>query len=335
VSEERIEEVVIIGSGPAAWTAAVYAARARLDPLVYEGAPSREMIPGGQLMFTTEVENYPGFPEGVDGQTLMMDMRAQAQRFDTRIVTDDIVEVDASSRPFVLESAAGDRIRTRTVIVATGARANWLGLENEERLAQSGGGVSACAVCDGALPAFRNQVLAVVGGGDSAMEEATYLTKFAEKVVIVHRRDTFRASPIMAERALANPKIQVEWDSEVTEVLGDDFVTGVRLRHTITGEEREIEVGGLFMAIGHTPNTAFLAGVLDLDEAGYIITPTPWRTATSVEGIFAAGDVMDSYYRQAVTAAGTGCMAALEAERYLAHSVEADVGSEVPAEPVA
>jgi len=335
VSEERIEEVVIIGSGPAAWTAAVYAARARLDPLVYEGAPSREMIPGGQLMFTTEVENYPGFPEGVDGQKLMMDMRAQAQRFDTRIVTDDIVRVDASSRPFALESAAGDRIRAHTVIVATGARANWLGLENEERLAQSGGGVSACAVCDGALPAFRNQVLAVVGGGDSAMEEATYLTKFAEKVVIVHRRDTFRASPIMAERALANPKIQVEWNSEVTEVLGDDFVTGIRLRDTITGEEREIEVGGLFMAIGHTPNTSFLADVLDLDDAGYIVTPTPWRTATSVEGIFAAGDVMDSYYRQAVTAAGTGCMAALEAERYLAHSVDADVGSEVPAEPVA
>ncbi len=331
----QIENVVIVGSGPAAWTAAVYAARARLDPLVYEGAPSREMIPGGQLMFTTEVENYPGFPEGVDGQTLMMGMRAQAERFDTRIITDDIVEVDPTERPFRLRSAGGDTLRARTVIIATGARANWLGLHNEERLAQSGGGVSACAVCDGALPAFRDQVLAVVGGGDSAMEEATYLTKFARQVVIIHRRDAFRASPIMAERALNDPKIRVEWNSVVTEVLGDDFVTGLRLRDTVTGEEREIEVGGLFLAIGHTPNTAFLKGVVELDETGYILTPEPWRTATSVEGIFAAGDVMDSYYRQAVTAAGTGCMAALEAERYLAHAVEADVGSDLPTEPVA
>ena len=331
----QIENVVIVGSGPAAWTAAVYAARARLDPLVYEGAPSREMIPGGQLMFTTEVENYPGFPEGVDGQTLMMGMRAQAERFDTRIITDDIVEVDPTERPFRLRSAGGDTLRARTVIIATGARANWLGLHNEERLAQSGGGVSACAVCDGALPAFRDQVLAVVGGGDSAMEEATYLTKFARQVVIIHRRDAFRASPIMAERALNDPKIRVEWNSVVTEVLGDDFVTGLRLRDTVTGEEREIEVGGLFLAIGHTPNTAFLKGVVELDETGYILTPEPWRTATSVEGIFAAGDVMDSYYRQAVTAAGTGCMAAREAERYLAHAVEADVGSDLPTEPVA
>ncbi len=335
VSEDRIENVVIIGSGPAGWTAAVYAARARLDPLVFEGAPSREMIPGGQLMFTTEVENYPGFPEGIDGQELMMSMRKQAERFDTRILTEDIVEVDASGRPFILRSSEGRTIRARTVIVATGARANWLGLENEQRLAHSGGGVSACAVCDGALPAFRDQVLAVVGGGDSAMEEATYLTKFAKEVLIIHRRDAFRASPIMAERALDNPKIKVAWNSTVTEVLGDDFITGLRLKDTHTGEEREVEVGGLFLAIGHTPNTAFLRGVVELDEAGYIRTHTNWRTATSVEGIFAAGDVMDDYFRQAVTAAGTGCMAALEAERYLAHGHPTDPGVDVSAEAVA
>jgi thioredoxin reductase (NADPH) len=318
MTEHRIEDVVIIGSGPAAWTAAIYAARARLDPLVFEGAPSREMIPGGQLMFTTEVENYPGFEEGVDGQTLMMTMKAQAERFDTRVITDDIVEVEGDESPFLLRSAEGNEVKAKAVIVATGARANWLGLPNEERLAQAGGGVSACAVCDGALPAFREQVLAVVGGGDSAMEEATYLTRFASEVVLIHRRDEFRASPIMAERALANPKIRVEWNTVVTEVLGDDFITGIRLKDTATGEEREMAVGGLFMAIGHTPNTGFLEGRLEMDLAGYLITPKHWRTETSIEGIFAAGDVMDPYYRQAVTAAGTGCMAALEAERWLA-----------------
>ncbi len=335
MTESRIEDVVIIGSGPAGWTAAVYAARARLEPLVFEGAPSREMIPGGQLMFTTEVENFPGFPEGIDGQKLMLEMKAQAERFGTRVVTDDIVEVDPSSRPFRLRTAEGNVVHARTVIVATGARANWLGLDNEERLAQTGGGVSACAVCDGALPAFRDQVLAVVGGGDSAMEEALYLTKFAREVVLIHRRDTFRASPIMAERALEDPKIRVEWNTEVSEVLGEEFITGLRLRDTGTGEERELEVGGLFLGIGHTPNTGFLAGVLDLDEAGYIVTQTPWRTETKVPGIFAAGDVMDSYYRQAVTAAGTGCMAALEAERFLAHQGGEDAGHDLPAEPVA
>ncbi len=319
MSENPIEKVVIVGSGPAAWTAAIYAARARLDPLVFEGAPSREMIPGGQLMFTTEVENYPGFAEGVDGQTLMMQMKGQAERFDTRIITDDIVEVDTDRRPFLLRSAEGKEVSSHTVIIATGARANWLGLENEERLAQSGGGVSACAVCDGALPAFRDQVVGVVGGGDSAMEEATYLTKFAKEVVIIHRRDTFRASPIMAERVLENEKVRVEWNTVVTEVLGDDFITGVRLRDVSTGDERVLEVGGLFMAIGHTPNTGFLEGRLAMDEEGYLLTRQPWRTETSIPGIFAAGDVMDSYYRQAVTAAGTGCMAALEAERWLAH----------------
>jgi thioredoxin reductase (NADPH) len=329
-----IENVVIIGSGPAGWTAAVYAARARLEPLVIEGGPSREMIPGGQLMFTTDIENFPGFPEGVDGQKLMADMKRQAERFGTRVVTDDVVEVDTSVRPFRLVTRYSGEFRARSVILATGARANWLGLHNEERLAHSGGGVSACAVCDGALPAFRDRVLAVVGGGDSAMEEATYLTKFAREVVIVHRRDSFRASPIMAERALENPKIRVAWNSEVVDVLGDDFITGLRVRDTVTGEESEMEVGGLFLAIGHTPNTAFLQGVVELNEAGYVVPAEPWRTRTSVEGIFAAGDVMDDYYRQAVTAAGTGCMAALEAERWLAHGVEAEI-HDIPAEPVA
>lgn len=317
MSGERTEQVVIVGSGPAAWTAAIYAARANLEPLVFEGAPSRLMIPGGQLMFTTEIENFPGFRDGVDGQTLMMEMRAQALRFETRVVTDDIVDVDVEQHPFLLRSSQGEEVRARTVIVATGARANWLGLPNEERLAQVGGGVSACAVCDGALPAFRDQVLAVVGGGDTAMEEALYLTKFAREVVLIHRRDRFRASPIMAERVLAHEKIRVEWNTVVTEVHGDEFIAGIRLQDTGTGEERDLAVGGLFVAIGHTPNTDFLQGKLDTDDHGYLRTARAWRTETSVPGIFAAGDVMDAYYRQAVTAAGTGCMAALEAERWL------------------
>jgi thioredoxin reductase (NADPH) len=313
------ETLVIVGSGPAAWTAAIYAARANLDPLVIEGEPSREMIPGGQLMFTTEIENFPGFPEGVDGQALMARMKEQAERFGTRTMMESVAAVDFSRRPFVLTPTYSEPVRARAVIVATGARANWLDLPNEQRLAHSGGGVSACAVCDGALPAFRGKRLAVVGGGDSAMEEATYLTKYASEVVIVHRRDSFRASKIMAERTLENPKIRVEWNTEVTDVLGDDFVRAVRLVDTVTGLEREMEVGGLFVAIGHTPNTAFLEGQVDLTPHGYVVCPHPWRTATSVDGVFAAGDVMDDYYRQAVTAAGTGCMAALEAERWLAH----------------
>lgn len=314
-----LEQVVIIGSGPAGWTAAIYAARASLEPLVFEGAGSRTMIPGGQLMFTTEVENYPGFKDGITGQDLMMEMRAQAQRFGTRILTEDIVDVDLEQRPFVLESSRGKKVRARTVIVATGANARWIGLPNEERLAQTGGGVSACAVCDGALPHFRDKVLAVVGGGDSAMEDALYLTKFAREVVIIHRRDELRASAIMADRALANEKIRMAWNKVVTEVLGDDVITGLRLKDTVTGEESELAVSGLFVAIGHTPNTAFLKGKVKLKENGYIEVPVPWRTATSVPGVFACGDVMDDYYRQAVSAAGTGCMAALDAERFLAH----------------
>jgi len=318
-SPRDLEQVVIIGSGPAGWTAAIYAARASLQPLVFEGAGSRTMIPGGQLMFTTEVENYPGFREGVTGQELMMEMRAQAERFGTRILTEDIVDVDFEQRPLLLRSSRGKEVRTETVILATGANAKWIGLANEERLAQTGGGVSACAVCDGALPAFRDKVLAVVGGGDSAMEDALYLTKFAREVVIVHRRDELRASKIMADRALENPKIRFAWNKVVTEVLGDDEITGLRLEDPVTGQESELPVSGLFVAIGHTPNTGFLKGKLRLKENGYIEMPVPWRTNTSVPGVFACGDVMDDYYRQAVSAAGTGCMAALDAERWLAH----------------
>jgi len=313
------EKVVIIGSGPAAWTAAIYAARAHLEPLVIEGEPGRDMIPGGQLMYTTDIENFPGFPKGVDGQELMMMMREQAIRFGARIVTENVVAVDFSGYPFRLTPSYSEPLAALSVIVATGARANWLGLHNEERLARSGGGVSACAVCDGALPLFRNKVLAVVGGGDSAMEEATYLTKFAREVRLIHRRDSFRASQVMAQRVLSNPKIRIEWNTQVIDVLGDDVINGLVLQNVKTGEENQVEVGGLFVAIGHTPNTDFLRGQIDLHETGYVVTPSPWRTCTSVPGVFAAGDVMDSYYRQAITAAGTGCMAALEAERWLAH----------------
>jgi thioredoxin reductase (NADPH) len=292
----RTETLAIIGSGPAAWTAAIYAARANLDPVVYEGEPSREMIPGGQLMWTTDIDNFPGFHEGVDGQGLMERMKAQAVRFGTRVVSENIASVDFSQRPFTLRPSWSEPVQAQAVIVATGARAIWLDVPNESRLAQSGGGVSACAVCDGALPFFRNKVLAVVGGGDSAMEEATYLTKFAQQVVIIHRRDSFRASKVMAERALNHPKIRVEWNSEVTAVVGEDEITGIIVRDTISGEERTLEVGGLFVAIGHTPNTAFLDGQIATTPKGYIQTPVSWRTETNVEGVFAAGDVIDEYY---------------------------------------
>lgn len=319
MSDNHVENLVIVGSGPAGWTAAIYGARANLNPLVYEGAGSRTMIPGGQLMFTTDVENYPGFADGIGGIEMMMEFKKQALRFDTRVVTEDIVHVNFSHRPFELKTSTGTVVRTRTVVVATGANARWLGVPGEERLAQSGGGVSACAVCDGALPVFRGQVLAVVGGGDSAMEEALYLTKFASEVLLIHRRDELRASKIMQERALASEKMTFLWNSVVEEVLGDEVITGLRLRDTVTGEGREVAVGGMFVAIGHDPNTAFLRGQIDLKENGYVRLPKPWRTETNVPGVFAAGDVMDDYYRQAVSAAGTGCMAALEAERFLAH----------------
>lgn len=312
------EKLIIIGSGPAAWTAAIYAARAQLDPLVYEGSFSPTMIPGGQLMYTTEVENYPGFPEGVTGPTMMADFRAQAERFGTRIVTEDIDRVDFSGRPLRLYGA-GVELTADTVIVATGANARWLGVPGEERLAQSGGGVSACAVCDGALPHFREKVIAVVGGGDSAMEDALYMTKFASEVLVIHRRDELRASRIMQERAKENPKIRFVWNTVVKEVLGEAVIDRIRVTDVPTGEERDIEVGGLFVAVGHIPNSAFLGDAIDLKPNGYVKTTEHWRTATNVPGVFAAGDVMDDFYRQAVTAAGSGCMAALEAERWLAH----------------
>lgn len=312
------EKVVIIGSGPAGWTAAIYAARANLNPLVYEGEATQYMIPGGQLMFTTEIENYPGFPEAIGGQELMGRFRKQAERFGTRITSEDIVKIDTSARPFKLRTSGGRTTEAHAVIIATGARANWLNLPNEQRLARSGGGVSACAVCDGALPVFRNKELVVVGGGDSAMEETDYLTRFASKVYVIHRREELRASKIMQKRVLENPKVEVVWNSVVVDVLGDSMITAVRLKNVKTNEVRDLPCGGLFLAIGHTPNTEFVRGTIDLDDKGYVVCPRPFRTYTSVEGIFAAGDVMDSYYRQAVSAAGTGCMAALDAERWLA-----------------
>ncbi len=311
------EKIVIIGSGPAGWTAAIYAARANLDPVVYEGEPSNIMVPGGQLMYTTEVENYPGFPSGIQGMEMMDLFKQQSKRFDTRIFTEDITSVDFSSHPLKLKSSEGTDIEALSVIVATGARANWMNLPNEQRLAHSGGGVSACAICDGALPAYRDKVLVVVGGGDSAIEEALYLTKFASKVVIVHRRDQLRASPIMQERAKSNSKIEFKWNSIVTDVMGDKIISGVRLQDNVNKGELDLECGGLFIAIGHTPNTSFLGDSLELDDKGFIGTRQSWRTATSVVGVFAAGDVMDPHYKQAITAAGTGCMAALEAERWL------------------
>lgn len=343
------ERVVIIGSGPSGWAAAIYASRANLEPVVYEGAMTEEnrqqgTLPLGQLALTTEVENYPGFPvadlgayldgaideskrkymaphagEGVSGPELMELMRQQAINFGTRIVTDDIVEVDFSSQPFKLKSLGGDEVETHAVIVATGARANYLGLESEDRFKNQG--VSACAVCDGALPRFRGKPLVVVGGGDSAVEEASYLTKFGSQVYLIHRRDELRASKIMADRALANEKIDIKWNNVVDEVLGTDAegVTGVRIRSTVDeSQTEELEAAGYFAAIGHTPNTDFLGGQLETNDKGYIKWVTPQRTYTSVEGVFAAGDVADDYYRQAITAAGTGCMAALDAERWLA-----------------
>jgi thioredoxin reductase (NADPH) len=353
------EKVVIIGSGPAGWTAAIYAARANLQPLVYEGAltevnNANGTLPLGQLNLTTEVENYPTWPaadngafaqfaksalppdrygnlthlyEGkhahagkraVTGPEMMEFVRQQAVNFGTRIVTDDIVKADLGRHPFVLTASDGQTIETLAVIVATGARANYLGLESESRYKNNG--VSACAVCDGALPRFRNKPLVVVGGGDTAVEEATYLTKFASNVYMVHRRNALRASKIMQDRALSNPKITMKWNRVLGEVHGTEAhgVTGATLKSTTDGGTERVEAGGVFIAIGHTPNTDFLGGQLKLDSTGYIVLTVPFRTNTSVEGVFAAGDVADSYYRQAVTAAGTGCMAAIDVERWLA-----------------
>jgi thioredoxin reductase (NADPH) len=319
MTETTHETLVIIGSGPAAWTAAIYASRAQLEPLVLEGSFHRTMVPGGQLMFTTEVENYPGFPEGVSGQSMMDAFKKQALRFGTRSEMEDVVRVDFAARPLKLWTSGDRGITADAVILATGANARWMDVPGEERLAQSGGGVSACAVCDGALPHFRDAVVAIVGGGDSAMEDALYMTKFAKEVVVIHRRDELRASRIMQERAFENPKIRFLWNTVVTEVIGGAAIERLRLADTTDGSVSELAVDGLFVAIGHLPNTAFLAGQVDLKSNGYVRLPKPWRTETSVRGVFAAGDVMDDYYRQAVSAAGTGCMAALEAERWLTH----------------
>lgn len=348
------EKAIIIGSGPAGWSAAIYASRANLQPLLFEGTLQPEMIPLGQLAFTTEVENYAGFPAGnirafvesavdsarhynlppvptghdqgghphyaVQGVELMELMKQQALNFGTRVVGDDIVAVELGTKPLKVFPAAGEPIEAQTIIIATGARANYLGLETEENFKNRG--VSACAVCDGALPRFRNKPLVVVGGGDSAIEEATYLTKFSSQVYLVHRRDALRASKIMQQRAFDDAKLEIVWNHAVQEVLGndDEGVTSVRLASTVDDSVKQLDAAGMFLAIGHTPNTSFLQGKLDMNDKGYIRWTTPFRTYTNVEGVYAAGDVADDYYRQAITSAGTGCMAALDAERYLAEA---------------
>jgi thioredoxin reductase (NADPH) len=300
-------KILIIGSGPAGYTAAIYAARAQLEPVMIAG-----MAFGGQLMLTTDVENYPGFPDGVTGPEMMELFQKQAERFGTQIFFEDATEVDFSSRPFRV-STADREFTADAVLVSTGASAKWIGIDSEQRLMNNG--VSACATCDGAL--FRNKAMAVVGGGDTAMEEALFLTRFATKVTVIHRRDELRASKIMAERALNHDSIEFAWNSQVKEVLGDEYVTGVRLTDTNDGEDRDIDVEALFIAIGHQPNTSLFTGILELDAEGYVVV-TPGTTQTSIEGVFACGDVSDPTYRQAVTAAGTGCMAAIESERWLA-----------------
>jgi thioredoxin reductase (NADPH) len=307
-----VRRVIIIGSGPAGLTAAIYAARANLEPLVIEGEPSSTSDqPGGQLMLTTEVENFPGFPEGIMGPELMARFREQAQRFGAEFLTAKVNRIDFSHRPFDVW-VHDDHFQAEAVIVSTGAQSLMLGLEAEQRLI--GHGLSTCATCDGFF--FRGKEVAVVGGGDSAIEEATFLTKFASKVTIIHRRDQLRASKIMQDRAFANDKIEFRWNATVTELYGDQQLEGIELTDTVTGESSRFDVDGLFVAIGHRPNTDLFRGVLDMDDTGYLVT-RPGSTATNIEGVFACGDVQDRTYRQAITAAGSGCMAAIDSERWL------------------
>jgi thioredoxin reductase (NADPH) len=323
-NESSKRDVVIIGSGPAGLTAAIYTARASLKPLLID-APAdatQQTTPGGQLMITTDVENYPGFSEGIQGPELMAEFRKQAERFGTEFMEGWITEIDLSERPFQIYIDHGPTISTQTLIIATGASAKWLGIPGEAKVPDGfgGNGVSACATCDGPLPAFRNRTLVVVGGGDTAMEEATFLTRYAAKVYVVHRRDKLRASKIMQEKAFRNEKIEFIWNSAVEEILGtlEHGVTGVRLRNLKTDEQRVFPCAGVFVAIGHKPNTELFKGQLDMDAIGYLKT-SGHSTATNIPGVFACGDVQDSFYRQAVTAAGSGCMSAIDAERYLDH----------------
>jgi thioredoxin reductase (NADPH) len=309
-SNEKVHNLVIVGSGPAGYTAAIYAARAQLEPIIYEGS----VTAGGALMNTTEVENFPGFTDGVMGPDLMDSMRKQAARFGAQLITDDIVEMDLKSPIKVLKDGSGNVVRAKAVILATGSAYKEIGLENEKRL--SGRGVSWCATCDGFF--FRDQTIAVVGGGDSAMEEASFLTKFASKVVLIHRRSEFRASKIMVERVLANPKIEVLWNTEVTDVLGEAKVEALQLRDTVTGSESKRDFTGLFVAIGHIPRSELIIGQIDLDNEGYVKAEGR-STRTNLTGVFACGDLVDHTYRQAITAAGSGCQAALDAEKFLSH----------------
>src|SRR6185369_14007563 len=323
MDETLKKDVVIIGSGPAGLTAAIYAARASLKPLLID-APAdhvKQTTPGGQLMITTDVENYPGFAKGIQGPELMEEFRKQAERFGTEFLETWITEVDLNERPFTLYTN-GPTIETQTLIIATGASAKWLGIPGEAKVPDGfgGNGVSACATCDGPLPGFRNRTLVVVGGGDTAMEEATFLTRYAAKVYVVHRRDKLRASKIMQAKAFQNEKIDFIWDTGVQEILGtpEEGVTGVRLQNLQTGKEQTFPCSGVFVAIGHRPNTDLFRGQLEMDEIGYLKT-SGHSTATNIPGVFACGDVQDSVYRQAVTAAGTGCMSAIDAERFLDH----------------
>ena len=320
-----IRNVIIIGSGPTGYTAAVYAARASLEPLVFEGS----VTAGGALMNTTEVENFPGFRDGIMGPALMDEMRAQAERFGAELVPDDVVEVDLTGDVKIVKTAT-DTYRARSVILATGSGYRKLGLPREEEL--SGRGVSWCATCDGFF--FREQAIAVIGGGDSAVEEATFLTRFGSKVYLIHRRDELRASKIMQERAFADPKLEMVWNAEVASINGTDRLESITLRDTVTGEERPLEVTGLFIAIGHDPRSELLTGQVDLDENGYVLVDHP-STATNLPGVFAAGDLVDHHYRQAITAAGTGCAAALDAERFLAELDHTSASAEEAQEAVA